>query len=168
MFFILKNIVNMEKTVEKYKRNYHGSLSLDTIYLTEEGQIKFLDPFLLESHHTPYEKHMLGLLKIPLPPELIHSMQSNIPNPNCDPKKVEIWMIGIFLLSLMSLVDPSYFYDWNTNSLKTGELDLMRNQVTRLYSPLLVRTITKCLELSPVKRCSLRDIEQALMYYHDN
>ena len=166
---MLKKIVTMERIIQKMmKGSYHGNLSLDSIYLTEEGEVKFLDPFLLESIHTPYEKHMLGLVKFPLSPELIHCLQSHHPKPNCDKKKVEVWTIGILMLSLMNLVQPDYFYDWRNDSLKYNELDQMLGNVVRRYSPLLVRAISKCLELSPVNRCSMRDLEQTLKYYYES
>lgn len=146
----------------KLKIGFHQNISPRTIFITEGGEIKFLDPFLIETTHSPYAQNLLGLSKNSLPPELFSSLKMYQPEPNFDKEKAEVWMIGIVALSVATLIDYELIYDFNNFDVNTELLGQLQKQIAQSYSPLLRDLIKLCLKPEPQERCDLETINKFL------
>lgn len=153
----------MEWTLtQKLKIGFHRNISTKSIFITEEGDLKFLDPFLLETAHTPYVQNLLKLAKNPLPPESNEFLKGYKPEPELDKEKIEVWMIGILILSVSSLANYEIFYDFENFEVNSQVIETLINQVSRDYSPLLRDLIRLCLRFDPDERCGMETINKFL------
>lgn len=143
-----------------YFNAYHGDLKTDSIFVNEEGIIKVLDNYLIDSRHNPYSKMVLGLTKIPLPPELMNEYRNFNKNPEYDQEKAEVWFIGVLILNCMSLTHYNKFYNLEEGTVDSKLLENTLYKIGGVYSPLLRDLVEHCLEEQPKKRCSFETIKQ--------
>lgn len=146
----------------RIKIGFHQNISPRTVFITESGEIKFLDPFLIETTHSPYTQNLLRLSKNSLPPEMFDSLKDYKPEPECDKEKAEVWMIGIVALSVATLADYESIYDFENFEIRKDLLKQLQRQAAKGYSPLLRDLIKLCLQFDPEERCNLETINKFL------
>lgn len=147
---------------KRLKIGHHRSLSTKSIFISDDGEIKFLDPFLLETTHSPYSQNLLRLSKNPLPPELCDALKNYKPEPEVNEEKVEVWMIGLVILCVSTLANFEIFYNFGNFSLNEQIIDTMMKKVGRDYSPLLRDLLKLCLRFKPEERCNMETINNFL------
>jgi len=153
----------MELFLEQKRGEYHQGLSSKEIFVSEEGKILFLDPFFDFSCNTPYTQNMLGLAKHCLPPELMVCLKRYEANPPLDPIKIEVWTIGLILLSMATLTVEEDYYDFESSKVLTNRIDKSLGSLGSKYSPLFKELLMTCLESNPQKRASMAMIKEFLV-----
>lgn len=96
IWYMLERLIIMEKYLVGTFNRVHGNLKPDAIFITDDENIKFIDPTIVDYKIDGLTKTKLGLENFPLSPELMHLMRYNIED-DYDRQASEVWTIGIIL-----------------------------------------------------------------------
>lgn len=157
VWYIIEAIMNVEGVVLRQNR-FHGDLRTSTIFITEDGYAKFLDPSLLDYRSNSFFKVMMGHAKCNLAPEYIQALQANQKEPRSNPELADVFALGIVVLSICCLKEDTYFYNWKKNDLESHKVAECLKEVQKRYSPLLYDLVFGCLRENPLERSSISDI----------
>ena len=157
IWYIIEAIMNVEGVVLRQNR-FHGDLRTSTIFITEDGYAKFLDPSLLDFKSNSFFKVMMGSAKCNLSPEYIQALQANQKEPRSNPELADVFSLGIVLLSICCLQEDNSFYNWKKNELESHKVTECLKEVKERYSQLLYELASGCLRENPQERISISDI----------
>jgi len=137
----------------------HGNLQSSTIFITEEGEARFIDPIITFRGESSFTRALKGNHSICLPPELLDCLRRSEHYPKYDKVKAESWSIGMVLLSCISLKSEEFFYNSKALKLHGNKIKEAVGIYSRSYSELLIGLIETCLDPNPVDRGSINDIK---------
>ena len=157
VWYIIEAVMNVEGVVLRQNR-FHGDLRTSTIFITDDGFAKFLDPSLLDYRSNSFFKVMMGSAKCNLAPEYIQALQANQKEPRSNPELADVFSLGIVILSICCLQEDTYFYNWKRNELESKKVTDCLKEVQKRFSPLLHELVSGCLRENPQERISISDI----------
>jgi len=134
------------------KGRLSGDIRSSTIFISEEGQAQFVDPFLMGNNHSSFMKTLLKISKCPLAPEQLKALMG-LGTGRTD-MHTEVWAIGVLLLSIASLSSEELLYNWRNYEIDKRGLTHLLSDVQKRYTPLLFELTKSCLQDNPSARPS--------------
>ena len=159
VWYIIESIMVLQSVVLKHNR-FHGDLRTGNIFITEDGQTKFVDPSLLDHDNSTYIKVMTGETRANISPEVVQALQSSQREAKTNPELVDVFAIGIILLALATLHEDSYYYDWSRKDIIWRNVRESLDEIQLRYSPLLHQLAKGCLQERMSERIHMTDILQ--------
>lgn len=157
IWYIIESVMSIESVVLKQNR-FHGDLKTSNIFITDDGQTKYFDPFLLDHSSNSYYKVMMHKARCNLPPEYIASLHANQKEPKSNPELADVFSLGIIILSLGCLREDSHFYDWNRNDIIWNNIRQSLDFIKNRYSELLYNLVVGCVKEKAAERLRVADI----------
>lgn len=157
IWYIIESIMAIEARVLK-SNQFHGDLRTSTIFLTEDGHAKFIDPVLLDHHSSAYLRTMTGQTRSNLSPEYAQAMRACQRELKLDPEPTEVFAIGIIILALSTLHEDSWYYNWSLKDLSWQNVRQSLEELHVRYSPLLHQLAMGCLKERMAERLRFVDI----------
>jgi Protein tyrosine and serine/threonine kinase len=157
LWYIVETIMSVESLILKHNR-FHGDLRTSTIFIAEDGQMKFADPVLVDPNSNSYFKVLMKQAKCNLPPEYLQSLHANQREPKSNPELAEVFSFGIVLLAVSSLQIETAFYDWEAQEINWRAISAAINSVKAQYSELMVELLSQCLRERASDRLHLGEI----------
>lgn len=157
IWYIIEAIIGIESVVLRQNR-FHGDLRTSSIFITEDGQAKFWDPTLLDHKMNSYVKVMTGQARCNLSPEYFQSLHMNQKEPKSNPELTDIFAIGIIILSIATLHEDNWFYDWNSRQIAWRNVQDSLTEVMQRYSSLLYNLVDGCLKEKITERIHMGEV----------
>lgn len=155
IWMMVEAIQEMEQHFRSHDR-IHGDIRLNTIFISEDGSIKFLDTFLVNWRVNGFMKAVLNGAKPPLAPEMLKMLKEDAPNDESTPEN-EIWTIGLVLLCMASLKKESHFYDWRLRQVNFQNIEACLEDVRKRYQTKLHGLLSRCLQAKPSDRMNYKE-----------
>ena len=157
IWYIIESIMSVQSVVLRQNR-FHGDLKTSNIFISQDGQTKFGDPIILDHKTNSYLKVFMSKTKCNLSPEYFHSLHSNHREPQSNPELTDVFAMGIIILSLASLHDDTWYYDWRIKDLLWSNIRDSLSELGMRYSPLLYRLADGCLKLRVADRVPMSEV----------
>jgi serine/threonine protein kinase len=164
VWYILEAILRLEALMQTEGR-LHGDIRSTTVFITEDGKIKFIDANIIDANMTNLWKTVFNVYHCPISPEYMQAFNTRsykASDMNSIDEKSEVWSIGILLLSVCDLAKEDTYYDWSRNEIRFKMIEASLEAVGRRYSPLLYSTLRKSLEVNVHSRAQIKDLALAL------
>lgn len=157
IWYIIESIMSVESVVLRQNR-FHGDLRTSSIFISEEGQTKYWDPTILDHKTNSYIKVMTHQSRCNLSPEYFQSLQANQKEPKSNPELTDVFAMGIIILSLATLHDDNWYYDWNMRDILWSNVNDSISELRLRYSPLLITLVEGCLKQRVAERLHLGEV----------
>lgn len=157
IYTVMDKVLQMELFMQFYKR-LNGDLRLSSIFVTEDGYLKFYDPVLLEQYSNGYYSALFGEEQALVSPEEMLDVRRQSNKSLSVEDYTEAWSLGIILLCLCNLKTEESIYDWKTKNIRFEAIEVMLGFTRRGYSPELSNLITAMLERDTQRRISISSL----------
>lgn len=161
IWYIVESMMCVESVVLRQNR-FHGDLRTSNIFISEEGETKFGDPTILDHKTNSFIKVMTGQCKCNLSPEYFLSLHSNQREPTSNPELTDVFAMGIVILSLATLHEDSWYYDWNMKDILWSNINDSLSEIRIRYSPLLLKLAEGCLKQRIGERIQMAEVLSAI------
>lgn len=158
IWYMVETFINLEMFVLLKQNRFHHDLRTCTVFVADNGQMKFADPALVDPNTNGYFKVLMKQARCNLSPEYLQSLNANQREPKSNPELAEVFAIGIVLLSACSLETEASFYDWEAQEIRWKAIAASIEVVKSQYSELLAELITNCLKERAADRLLLGQI----------
>lgn len=146
------------------QRQIHGDLRLTTIFVADDGSLKFLDPFLVNwmTNDLMFALQYGTSSKVLLAPERLTNLREEERSKEGTEttEAGEVWTIGLILLCMCSLKTGDHFYNKRMITLEMGKIQSTLLEISRNYSSRMCELIGQCLKENPAERINLQKLLQ--------
>lgn len=157
LWYIIESIMGLEAVVLRQDR-FHGDLRSCNIFISDDGQTKFADPVLLDNKRNSYFKVMTGEARCNIAPEYVQALHAGQRESKTNPELADVFALGIILLSLCTLHEDSWYYDWFKKDIVWRNIQESLSEIKMRYSPLLHKLASGCLKERMAERLHISDV----------
>lgn len=138
----------------------HGDLQPSNILFNNNRVVKILGPLIYTSFQSAYDYRLANeSYKSTYAPELLQHFENRVQNPKIDPKRADIYSLGICLLCLVANERYPYFYDFHKNAVFFDRVKIkLADMVKSGYSDRLFFFLNQCLKENAYERANFESL----------
>ena len=141
----------------------HGDVQPCNVMIDDSGNVKLIDFMCYDDskHNGLVRMIQSNFHSSPIAPELFTFFIKKMTGNNYNLEKADMWSLGITLLAICTICDyKTTLYDYSAYTIQTGRIAEEISQMSARYSQALVNCVTNLLQIDPVKRFSLSQLNK--------